>query len=89
MWTVEESVKNLRMTNSTDIAAETILQIERDIMAAIKSKDAVALEPLLSDEFVYRTHFGAETDKAGFLQSIASVPFEILSIQGEELNVTR
>ncbi|MEP6569724.1 MAG: nuclear transport factor 2 family protein [Acidobacteriota bacterium] len=75
------------MTNPTNSAAEAILQIERDIRAAIKSKDTVMLEPMLADEFVYRTHFGAEADKAAFLESIASFPFEILSLRGEELNV--
>lgn len=75
------------MTNSTDNAAEAILQIERDIMAAIKGKDATALEPMLADEFVYRTHFGAEADKAEFLKSIASFPMKILSLSGEELRV--
>jgi ketosteroid isomerase-like protein len=76
------------MTESTHKAAETIiLQIEDDIIAAIKSKDTVALEPMLAEEFVYRTHFGAEADKAAFLESIASFPFEILSLRGEELNV--
>lgn len=64
-----------------------ILQIERDIMSAIKSKDTAALDPMLADEFVYRTHFGAEADKAAFLDSIISFPVEIISLRGEELNV--
>ena len=67
-----------------DVASE-VLQVEHDIMAAIKGKDAVALEPMLADDFVYRTHFGAEANKAEFLQSVASFPVEILSIHGEEL----
>ena len=77
------------MTNPINADAENtnILAIEREIMAAIRNKDAAALEPLLGDEFCYRTHFGAETDKAGFLQSVVSTPFEILSLHGEELNV--
>ena len=75
------------MTNDSTEAVEVILQIERDIMAAIKSKDANALEPLLADEFVYRTHFGAEADKAAFLESINSFPVEILSLRGDELKV--
>ena len=75
------------MTNSNDNAAEALLQIERDIMAAIKSKDTAALDPMLVDEFVYRTHFGAEADKAEFLKSIASFPMKIVSLRGEELNV--
>lgn len=78
------------MTNATNNSAEAVaavLQIERDIMAAIKSKDANALEPMLADEFIYRTHFGAEADKRAFLESIASFPIEILSLRGEELKV--
>jgi ketosteroid isomerase-like protein len=73
--------------NSSAQAAQAILQIERDIMAAIKNKDAATLEPLLADDFIYRTHFGAEADKAEFLKSIASFPVEILAIRGEELKV--
>jgi ketosteroid isomerase-like protein len=76
------------MTNSTNNSAEAaVLQIERDIMAAIKSKDANSLEPMLAEEFIYRTHFGAEADKRAFLESITSFPIEILSLRGEELKV--
>ena len=78
------------MTNpsqSTTDLTEIILQTERDIMAAIKAKDANALEPLVADDFVYRTHFGAESNKSEFLQSIAAIPIEIVSLRGEELKV--
>jgi len=74
-------------SNDTAAASQAILQIERDIMAAIKNKDAATLEPLLADDFIYRTHFGAEAGKAEFLNSIASFPVEILAIRGEELKV--
>lgn len=73
--------------NTSAEIAQTILQIERDIMAAIKSKDAITLEPMLADDFIYRTHFGAEADKAEFLKSIASFPVKILDVHGEELKV--
>jgi ketosteroid isomerase-like protein len=77
------------MTDSIDIAtdAATILQIASDMMAAIRKKDAATLQPMLADEFIYRTHFGAEADRTEFLTSIASMPQEILSIRGEELKV--
>ena len=74
------------MTDSTN-NAEDILQVEREIMAAIKDKDSAVLGSFLADEFVYRTHFGAEADKAEFLKSIASFPMKILALRGEELNV--
>jgi len=73
-------------TNPADVSAE-ILQLERDIMVAIKNKDAATLEPMVADDFIYRTHFGAEADKAEFLKSVASFPVEILAIRGEELKV--
>lgn len=76
------------MTDSNNTSAdvsEEILQIGLKIMAAIKNKDAATLDPLFADDFIYRTHFGAEAGKAEFLQSIASMPLEILSVRGEEL----
>jgi ketosteroid isomerase-like protein len=78
------------MTESTDTAdrtLEAVLQIERDIMTAIKNKDTASLAPMLAEDFIYRTHFGAESDKKGFLVSIASMPLEILSLHGDELKV--
>ena len=78
------------MTDSTNPSAEIsleILRIARDIREAIRNKDTVTLEPLLADDFVYRTHFGAEVAKAEFLKSIASFPLEILAVRAEELKV--
>jgi ketosteroid isomerase-like protein len=74
-------------TNTSEDASQELLQLERDIMAAIKSKDVETLDPLVGDEFVYRTHFGAESNKQEFLKSIASFPLEILAIRGEDLKV--
>jgi ketosteroid isomerase-like protein len=73
--------------NMASEAAEALLRITHAIMAAIKNKDAAALDPLLADEFIYRTHFGAEIDKPAFLASIACFPLEIVSVRGDELNV--
>lgn len=75
------------MTDSTNTVTEEILALERDIMNAIKNKDAATLEPMLADDFVYRTHFGAESDKAEFLKAIAAFPVEIIALRGEELKV--
>jgi ketosteroid isomerase-like protein len=76
------------MTNPMENSiAEKILQIEREIMAAIKAKDASALAAHVAGDFVYRTHFGAESNKDEFLQSIAAIPVEILSMRGEDLKV--
>jgi ketosteroid isomerase-like protein len=75
------------MTNSTNTINKEILALEREIMAAIKNKDTTTLEPMLADDFVYRTHFGAESDKGEFLKAIASFPVEIIALRGEELKV--
>lgn len=74
-------------TNAAADVAEKILRIARDMMAAISNKDTATLQPMLADDFVYRTHFGAEADKTEFLTSIAAMPQEILSIRAEELKV--
>jgi ketosteroid isomerase-like protein len=74
-------------TNNSADTTDTILQIERRIMTAIRNKDVLSLAPMLAEEFVYRTHFGAEASKSDFLDSIASFPIEVVSLQGEELKV--
>ena len=73
--------------DSPDDTSELILKLERDIMAAIKDKDTATLEPMVAEDFIYRTHFGAESNKGEFLKSIAAFPFEILSIRGDELKL--
>jgi ketosteroid isomerase-like protein len=78
------------MNDSINSAAEIdqlILKTEHEIMTAIKSKDSATLESLVADDFIYRTHFGAEANKGEFLKSIASFPLEIIAIRGEELKV--
>jgi ketosteroid isomerase-like protein len=72
-------------TKSND--AEAVLRVEREIMSAIEAKNAAALDPMVAEEFTYRTHFGAESNKSEFLQSIAAIPVEIISMRGEELKV--
>ena len=66
------------MTESNQNDTDAILQLEKEVMAAIKSKNASALGNFLTDDFVYRTHFGAESTKQEFLQSIATIPVEII-----------
>ncbi len=76
----------MTISDSADAdAISEVLQLENDIMAAIKGKDAACLEPMLAEDFIYRTHFGAEANKAEFLKSVAAFPVEIVSITGDEL----
>ncbi|HEX8146779.1 MAG TPA: nuclear transport factor 2 family protein [Pyrinomonadaceae bacterium] len=66
---------------------ESILRLEKEIMAHIRAKDARALERLLTADFVYRTP-GAELGRADFLKGIAAVPGRITSVEGEGLRVS-
>jgi ketosteroid isomerase-like protein len=66
---------------------ESILRLEKEIMAHIRAKDTLALERLLTPDFVYRTP-GAELSRADFLKGIASVPGRIISVEGEGLRVS-
>ncbi|HEX8338477.1 MAG TPA: nuclear transport factor 2 family protein [Pyrinomonadaceae bacterium] len=65
---------------------EEVLRLEREIMDAIRNKDAGALEPALSDDFVYRSPEG-EVGRADFLKNITALPGRILSVEGKDLRV--
>lgn len=73
-------------TRQPQSTPDAILCLERLIMDAIRAKDAKALGHTLTTDFVYRTP-GAEFSRAEFLQNIASLPGEILSVEGSELRV--
>ncbi len=66
---------------------EAILRVERDTMAAIRRRDVEALGHILADDFVYRTPGNPDAGRAEFLNHIASIPVEILSVWGDELHV--
>lgn len=66
---------------------EAILLVERETMQAIRGKDTGALGAILADDFVYRTPGAPDAGRAGFLDNIAAIPFELLEVWGEELHV--
>jgi ketosteroid isomerase-like protein len=74
-------------TDSEEEVRRAILEIERETMAAIERKDGEALGRVLAGDFVYRTPTGEDVPKEAFLKNIASIPFEILSVRGENLKV--
>jgi ketosteroid isomerase-like protein len=65
---------------------QAILLLEEEIFGAVKSRDAKVLERVLTDDFIYRSP-GQEVGKDKFLELCATFPYEITSIQGEELKV--
>lgn len=66
---------------------QTILEIEKEIFAAIKNKDAAVLNRILDDRFVYRSPSGPDTDKAAFIKVATTPPVKLLSVWGENLRV--
>jgi ketosteroid isomerase-like protein len=74
-------------TDADEQVRREILEIERETMAAIERKDGKALGRVLAEQFVYRTPTGEELGREAFLRNIASIPFEILSVRGENLKV--
>jgi ketosteroid isomerase-like protein len=67
-------------------AQQAVLLLEEEIFTAIKDRDTDALERVLSDDFVYRSP-GRQVARDDFLKLCADFPYEIISIQGEELSV--
>lgn len=57
------------------------------IWPALQSRDVLAWEQLLADNFVYRSPGEADLDKQGFIQRITSFTATILSIDSEDLRV--
>jgi ketosteroid isomerase-like protein len=83
-----QAPEHLRMKGMSEQQqrVEEILRLEREMMHAIRDKDAKALEPILFDDFVYRSPEG-EVGRADFLKNITAIPGRILSIEGKDLRV--
>ena len=65
-----------------------ILQLERQMMAAIKNKDTAAIERLLAPDFIYRTPGAQDAGRADFLRIAQSIPVKIVDVWGDDLKVT-
>jgi ketosteroid isomerase-like protein len=65
-----------------------IIQIEREIFAAIKGRDTKKLDQLLSDDFIYRNPMEGDRSRSEFLAAIESLPVEILSVWSEDMKVS-
>ncbi len=76
---MNETNENLTQTR------QAILQVEQEILTAIKNQDTSALERILADDFVYRSPGSEEVGKEDFLKLSASFPYKIVSLWGEEM----
>lgn len=63
-----------------------IEHLQREIMDAIRDRDAKALERILSDDFVYRSPEG-EVNRADFIKNVVALPGRIVSVEGKDLRV--
>lgn len=64
-----------------------ILGIEQQVFRAIKNKDIDSLGRFLADDFIHRSPDGTKSAKSAFLQNVASMPVDVVSISGEHQNV--
>jgi ketosteroid isomerase-like protein len=60
---------------------------EHGIWPALQSRDVLAWEHILADNFVYRSPGEPDLDKQGFIQRIMSFTATILTIDSEDLRV--
>jgi ketosteroid isomerase-like protein len=67
-------------------ARQALLLLEEEIFTAVKNRDTDALERVLTEDFVYRRP-GQQVARDDFLKLCATFPYEIISIQGEDLSV--
>jgi ketosteroid isomerase-like protein len=80
-----ESASNKNSEELTE-ARQALLLLEEEIFTAVKNRNTDALEGVLTDDFVYRSP-GQQATRDDFLKLCAAFPYEIISIQGEELGV--
>ena len=75
------------MKNNHHPDEQEIYEIERRLFTAIKTKDAASLASIVADDFVFRGPAQPEIGKAEFLESIKSLPIEILEIWSDDMKV--
>jgi hypothetical protein len=63
---------------------QELLDIDRRIIQAIGAKDRHQLAPLLAESFTLKTPGAPDVTREAFLEAVAALPGEILSIGGLE-----
>ena len=66
---------------------EQILEIERSIFVAIRTRDDESLGRFVANDFVFRTPGQPEIGRTEFLESVKSFPIEILEIWSDDMKV--
>lgn len=68
-----------------ETAQQEIIQLEKQMFAAIQKKDTAAISRILADDFVLRTPGAPPADKKAFLAAIQGIPAEIVAVWSEDL----
>ena len=66
---------------------DRVAEASERMAEAIARRDLAAIRELLAPGFVHRTHGGAGADADAFIRAIEQIPFEILSVRLEHLEV--
>jgi hypothetical protein len=66
---------------------DRVAEASERMAAPIARRDLAAIRELLAPGFVHRTHGGAGADADAFIRAIEQIPFEILSVRLEHLEV--
>ena len=82
--------KTARLTpkHPTATTESAVIQLERELLAAIKEKNLQILNQLLAHDFVYRSPYTKDLAKNDFLDSIQTSNVEINKIWFGEMKVT-
>jgi ketosteroid isomerase-like protein len=74
---------NIQPTDGGD----DLRRAEDRLFAAIAAKDVEALGAELTDDFVYTQIGGAQQDRQAFLDSISDMPFRIVELRSDAIEV--
>jgi len=66
---------------------DQIAEASEKMADAIARRDVAAIRELLAPGFVHRTHGGAGVDADAFIRAIEEIPFEIVSVKLEQLEI--
>ena len=68
-------------------ARDRVAEASERIADAIARRDLAAIRELLAPGFVHRTHGGAGADADAFIRAIEQIPFEIMSVRLDQLEI--
>jgi ketosteroid isomerase-like protein len=81
-------LRSTRQAPSSSTADEAqLLQLEKDMFTAIRTRDRQLLERILDENFELRVPGSPPVDRAGFIAAILAIPGTILSVESEDLEV--